>query len=195
MTDTKNILRFDLEEIYEECQSITEAKSRALALNTDIFSISSGVKNQIHQFALEGAGIIANNASLIRHSTQTGLDGITYQQSVDEPDPVPVNEFDKEIPINGQCADEGQKLNKGIMDMVLFEIEDVDSEINRYTLVQSFIRSAMIHYILYKWYKTVGKIDVASIEKDEFDYFTGLVNFNAVKNQNRKAASRPIRFY
>lgn len=195
MTDSKNILRLDLEEIYNECQGITEAKARALTLDPNVFAITSVVKNQVHQFAMEGASLIANNAGIVRNSSQTGLDALTYEQTVDEPDPIPTNEFDKEIPVNGVCTDENQKLDSGLMDIVLFEIEDVDGEQNRYTMVQTFIKSAMIHYILFKWYKMMGRADLASIEYQEYEEFNGKVRFNAVRTSNIKGIKRPVRFY
>ena len=140
-TDVKNILRVDLPEIYDECQGMTEIKARALGIDPDVFAISVVTKPQIHSFAMEGASLIADNASIIRSSAQTGLDALTYEQTVDEPDPPVENEFGAIIPPYGEDTDLNQKLVAKTQDLIIFEIDDIESEGNRYTMVQNFIKS------------------------------------------------------
>jgi hypothetical protein len=194
-TDVNNILRVDLPEIYDECQGMTEIKARALELDPDVFAISVVVKNQIHSFAMEGASLIADNASIIRNSAQTGMDALTYKEEDDEPDPPVENDYGDIIPPYGEDTDLNQKLVKKTQDLILFEIEDIETESNRYTVVQNFIKSALVHYILFKWYELVAKPELAAIEFVEYEKFTGKARFNSIRNQGRINEVRPYRMY
>lgn len=192
--DSGNILRVDLAEIHQEVKDRTHLKAGFLNLDPDTFAINANTKPLIHQFALEGAGIVADHAGYIKNSAQTGLDGLTYCADVDNPDPAPTNEFDKEIEQMGEKkVNPGEKLESSLMDFVLFEIEDIPSELNRYTLVQGYIKSALIHYILYKWFHLQSRPDLANPEFIEFENFKGKVRFNSVRNYRKAKNGRPYR--
>lgn len=194
-TDTKNIIRVDLQEIYNECIARSEFLCKAENIDPDIFVIKSTAIKMIHSFAMEGAALISDNAGMVKDSCQTGINALTYDDDLDNPDPVPVNEFDKPIEQMGEQADVGEKLEKSIMDFALFNIEDLSTEQNRYTVVQNFIKSALIHYICYKWWTMMNRKDLAASDFGEFTEFNGKVRFNSVRNHKRKNIVRPYSMY
>ena len=89
----------------------------------------------------------------------------------------------------------GEKLNQGSGDTITFQITDLNTDQTRYTVVQGFIRSALINYSLYKWYTLVGLGDDAAVELAEFNVAKDRVRYNAVGNHRNKTISRKYRMF
>ena len=89
----------------------------------------------------------------------------------------------------------GEKLTASAGDTITFQITDLNTDQTRYTIVQGFIRSALINYSLYKWYSLVGLGEEASLELAEFNVAKDRVRYNAVGNHRNKKISRKYRTF
>ena len=89
----------------------------------------------------------------------------------------------------------GEKLNRASGDIITFQIDDLNSDQTRYTVVQGFIRSALINYSLYKWYTLMGLGEDAGVELAEFNNSVERVRYNAVSNHRNKKISRKYRMF
>ena len=89
----------------------------------------------------------------------------------------------------------GEKLTSGSGDIISFQIDDLLASQRRYTIVQGFIRSALINYSLYKWYTLMGLGEDAGIELAEFNLSVDRVRYNAVGNHRNKNISRKYRTF
>lgn len=211
--DTKNIIRTDLQEIYNDCKERTFRKCLALKLDPDSYAISGHETGQLHLFALEGASKIANHASMIKYHSQTGIDALSFYQDLEtpedadsyvDPDSETANDETVEDPdgntilvsdIAGREHESGEKLSKEIQDLIVFQIDDLEEDYNRYTVVQQFIKSALTNYILYKWWELMGQYNEAKVEMAAFMDMADDVRFNAVSTNKQKNVARPYYFY
>lgn len=191
--DSKNLLRVDIVDIYKDCKNRTNIYAMAQGLDVNKFTINSNTMDLVHTFAIEGSGLIADKSSMVKSATQSGFDALTFDEELDDQEET--DEDGLVIDQMGENLSEGEKLTSGIMDLVLFEIEDVRSEWNRYTVVQNYIKTAMVHYILYKYYATLGMMDAAAINKVAYEENLENVKYNSVRNHERKKACKPYRLY
>ena len=77
----------------------------------------------------------------------------------------------------------GEKLTSSSGDTITFQIDDLNTDQTRYTVVQGFIRSALINYSLYKWYTLMGLGEDASVELAEFNVAVDRVRYNLYLNK------------
>jgi len=210
--DQKNILRIDLQEVYHECQRMSAISVHALyqdgarpEFHPDFFVISDEENevNQLHSFAMEGASMISNHASMVKHYAQTGIDALTYYKDLEKPTEADShNEDDKTVEdpdgntiltqdINNNQFNPGQKLVDKEQDIVLFSIENLPDDQTRYTVVQQFIKSSLIHYCLYKWWQLKNLGDLSMSNEKEFYSYLSKVKMNAIHQQNIKNIETP----
>lgn len=197
IVDNSNILRVDLPEIYAECERRTAYKSKALGIDIDTYVLTSNEQEQLHSFAMTGAGEIANKGNMIKSATQTGVEALSYTESATVLLENPAANDNGVVPETmSKTHEAGQKLDLDIMDLVIFEINsDIKSDHNRYTVVQGFIKEALICFVLYKWWLLMDKKDIAAIEFEEYEKSLSSLKFNAVNNHADKCAQRKVRYY
>lgn len=207
--DSKNALRVDIPQIFEEIQ---EQCAHNLDSTTypeerwDRLSINESDQNRIWIFIEEASADIANNAHMIKHHEQTGLDALTYYEvlecpedfdtdgdrEVTGPDQTPINLND----IPGRIHFEQQKLDASatMQQVSLFSVDGLEpTEKNRYTIVQTFIKQALVHYVLMKWW--MMKMQPTLAESNQMMYNNALQNIihNAIHNQKRKGVRTKMR--
>lgn len=223
MVDIKNIIRIDIDEIFNAIKRKSFYIVRALAaqngkgenFHPDDYAISDNELQEVCDSLMEGASQISNYASMVKNHTQSGIDALTFYQDLETPldadsfvDPDTEVDYDEYITgpdgntvlvtdIIGKEHETGEKLSKGIGDTVLFSVEGLEDDQNRYTVVQQFIREALIAFVLYKWFTLMGVSSQASIHSSEFDKMVQKVRFNAVnthQRKNRVRNTRPLGF-
>jgi len=221
-TDSKNTTRLDLDDIYDSIKRRTFYKCKARNLDHDKYGISGEDTQVLYEFITEGAEIVANSANYIKFHTQSGYDALTYYSQYEKQDtdndgkfkfesdtdedgdltnPDSVEIDNEDIMYQDDNSDNlgdrktGEKLTAGAGDTITFQITDLNTDQTRYTIVQGFIRSALINYSLYKWYSLVGLGEEASLELAEFNVAKDRVRYNAVGNHRNKKISRKYRTF
>ena len=177
--DVKNIIRLDIEDILKDCIAQSFYAIRPYTqqnpdlYHPDVYAISENEKEQVFKFAMEGASKIADSADMVKHHTQTGIDALTYYSVYEDPtndasydedaETIETPEGDTELVsnISGMNHVSGQKLTKDIQDTVVFEITDLEDDQYRYTVVQQHIKTALVKYALYEWWKMNSMGDLA----------------------------------
>jgi hypothetical protein len=209
--DVKNIVRLDLEDILEECirQSYYAIRPYTAkepeVYHPDDYAISGNEKQQVFEFAMDGASKLADYASMVKHHTQTGIDALTYYADYENPteaasydsneETITTTEGSTEEPVAniiGEGHASGQKLNKG-NDLVLFEISDLEGDQYRYTVVQQHIRTSLINYILHKWWSLVGLSDLANKYLEDFKASASDVRHNSASTHSVRNIVRKTR--
>ena len=221
-TDSKNTSRLDLDDIYDSIKRRTFYKCKARNLDHDKYGISGEDTQVLYEFITEGAEIVANSANYIKFHTQSGYDALTYYSEYEKQDtdndgkfkfesdtdedgdlinPDSVEIDNEDIMYQDDNSDNlgdrkaGEKLTSSAGDTITFQITDLNTDQTRYTIVQGFIRSALINYSLYKWYSLVGLGEEASLELAEFNVAKDRVRYNAVGNHRNKKISRKYRTF
>tara|TARA_R100000734_G_C3297617_1_gene88623 strand:- start:155 stop:826 length:672 start_codon:yes stop_codon:yes gene_type:complete len=221
-TDSKNTSRLDLDDIYDSIKRRTFYKCKARNLDHDKYGISGEDTQVLYEFITEGAEIVANSANYIKFHTQSGYDALTYYSQYEKQDtdndgkfkfesdtdedgdltnPDSVEIDNEDIMYQDDNSDNlgdrktGEKLTASAGDTITFQITDLNTDQTRYTIVQGFIRSALINYSLYKWYSLVGLGEEASLELAEFNVAKDRVRYNAVGNHRNKKISRKYRTF
>ncbi len=213
--DNKNIVRLDLNEIYNAARRKSFIAVRALNAQSpgkyheDDYAISGNEVQELHDSVMEGAALISNYASMVKHYTQTGIDALTYYEDLEIPteaatytDPDADVEGDETITspdgneimvgdIQNRQHSSGEKLSRSIGDLVLFSVDDLEDDQVRYTVVQQFIRQALIAFVLYKWFALNGVGEQAAVHYQEFERAAGDVRFSSVRNHRRRHTRRP----
>lgn len=193
--NTFNSLRVDLKDIYKECGQRTSFHSRVYQedeLNQKVV-ISDDDYEILYRFTEEAANLIANHANYITCSSQTGLEALTADFTEENPNPYDVVALED---LNERQKQTGELLDKGEMDTLEFNISQIeDMDAKRYSIVKGFIRSAILEYILYKWYSMNRINDEAQKAFTEFEKFKDLVRFNSVTNRKRVKKTRNYRAY
>ena len=221
-TDSKNTTRLDLDDIYDSIKRRTFYKCKARNLDHDKYGISGEDTQVLYEFITEGAEIVANSVNYIKFHTQSGYDALTYYSQYEKQDtdndgkfkfesdtdedgdltnPDSVEIDNEDIMYQDDNSDNlgdrktGEKLTASAGDTITFQITDLNTDQTRYTIVQGFIRSALINYSLYKWYSLVGLGEEASLELAEFNVAKDRVRYNAVGNHRNKKISRKYRTF
>ena len=221
-TDSKNTTRLDLDDIYDSIKRRTFYKCKARNLDHDKYGISGEDTQVLYEFITEGAEIVANSANYIKFHTQSGYYALTYYSQYEKQDtdndgkfkfesdtdedgdltnPDSVEIDNEDIMYQDDNSDNlgdrktGEKLTASAGDTITFQITDLNTDQTRYTIVQGFIRSALINYSLYKWYSLVGLGEEASLELAEFNVAKDRVRYNAVGNHRNKKISRKYRTF
>jgi len=196
--DQKNISRVDLNEIYNTVQRMSFLALRGLNkggvdFHIDDYAIMESEYPTLHDFAMEGMSMIANETNRIKFYTQTGIDALTNYQSLEDPEnDVSYVDPDTEVvedetvtdpdgntinvkDISGKQFTTGEKLVPTGQDTIEFELPDwplPDGDAtrthNRYTVVQQFIKTSLEHYILYKWWKLHSLFELANANEAEY---------------------------
>jgi hypothetical protein len=171
-----------LDNIYDQVERRTALKQRSQEPKDrldDSFVVTPEDRDLIHDLAMEGASVLASHAKMIRNSAQTGIEALTYQCCYDS-DPAMGVETDANMKL---ISDTDKPVR------IAFKIAGLEKKTTEEkSVVQQFIHSALIHYILYKWYQIKGYSQWASEDFTEHMRFADLVKTNAVitKTHRRK---------
>lgn len=190
-----NNLRVDLLDIYKECEHRTSLHSRvfeANSMNQEIV-ICRDDYPVLHSFANTAASIIADNSNYITHTNQTGFEALTSSYTPNEPNLFDDNEL---IDLDEREKQTGELLVKGEMDTLDFGITNTEGvDIKRYSIVQTYMRNAILEYILFKWYSDNRINDESRKAWDQFTTFKDHLRFNSIANIKRKKLNRKYRLY
>lgn len=200
--DTKNDVRIDFPEIFQDIEEHCAHNLNALNVaDWDRYAIGEVDQNRVYQFVQEASADIANQAHMIKHRTQTGIDALTDYQELEYPElDASYDSEDREVTgpdattlelndISGRRHHAEQKLSASdTPDTIeLFTIEGLEPENKtRYTVIQTFIKQALVHYVLMKWW--LMKIQPQLAESNQIMYKNALDSLihNSVHNQLRK---------
>jgi hypothetical protein len=178
---------YGIPEILAACELRTAVKFKGMGMDQSLDESIVITKEEyplIYDFLQEGAAVISSWASFVRNGNQTGIEAITFSCC------------DDDDPDTGTLIVKGQKLSATKPANLVIAIETLDKKYNqRLTIVQTFIRSALISYILYKWYKMKGASKEANDEYVEHEEFLSKVRFNAVANAASIGTRRKPRYF
>lgn len=199
--DSKNILRVDLPEIYDAIKRrVAYHLSARKDLHFDDFGITEQETQELHDIVMDGCTHIADNCHMVKHVDQTGIDALTYYEILETKedengDGVITDPEDQEISTDSVTNTEhlpGQKLDPNTMTYQLFEIPGLVDEQLRYTVVQRFIRKAIISYALKEWWMIKSQYDWARIYEAQFENDLESVRYNTITSHNDKGKRIPL---
>jgi len=211
--DEKNDVRIDFPEIFQEIKEQCAHNLNSTSVGDwDRYVIGESDTNRVYQFVQEASADIANQAHMIKHRSQTGIDALTNYQELEYPEldasydeeartvTSPDGETIELNDIPGRRHAAEQKLNPSdAPDTIeLFTVEGLEPENKtRYTVVQTFIKQAVVHYVLMKWWLMKIQPQLAESNQIMYENALGSLIHNSVHNQERKnvrAQMRPTIF-
>jgi hypothetical protein len=194
-TDNFNSIRVDFQDIFNETIALSKFHSRMVEddMLSEKIVICPDDFGVIFSFANEGAVQIADNANYISVASQTGFEALTAAYTAESPNPHDAKNV-RDLMNNEKQT--GELLDKGEMDIMDFNVTEMEG-INplKYTITQTYIRSALIHYILYKWFQINKITDAMMLNFSEFEKFKYLIKTNSLNSQktiNTRKAYRPF---
>ena len=173
--DTNNTLNKWLTDIYEDCEARTGLKAKAMGIDLDTYAISKQEYNTIHNFCTEGINSLVNRCSMVQYVGQTPIDAINYIQEYD-------TDLDEDDALGQDQFTQDSKMQQKDIQYMIFDIDGLDKQQERYTTVQRFIRDALVNYILAEWYRLVGMNDVAMQHEMKYDDLAGSINTSSALN-------------
>lgn len=191
--DDSNVLRVDIEDMINEARHRTELKSRVLgddAMSQKIV-ISDDDYSIIMSWLFEVAGLLANDANYIWNAEQSGLDAISDPWEEGEENP---NNDVELIDLDTRQKRTSEFLSKGEMDTITFSSPQLTGKtILKYSFVKTLIRSAMIEYILFKWWDSCGVNEDSAKSYAQYENWKDQVRFNSVTNIRNINLTRKVR--
>jgi len=196
-SDSKNLTRLDLQDIYEQLKDVTHQALRGSGLSVEDYAISDNESQTVHRFMMRGMSHIANKTRRVKYYSQTGLDGISYYAVFEKPldyDDANGNFTDPDgntVAASAvynllQVHETGEKLNVSAGDTLIMEIDGLPDDQMRYTVVQEFIIEAIVEYVLFKWWEMKGQQDRAGIHRRNYEKALVSTRFNSVSNSQAK---------
>ncbi|HAS58510.1 MAG TPA: hypothetical protein DCS64_08440, partial [Algoriphagus sp.] len=178
--DTSNMVRVDLQELFNACehQTIIHSRNHDKDLHNQEIVICKDDYELIWSWANDAAVLIADECTYITNTNQTGLDAISNPYT--DVDPNPHDEKDiQNLLINQKQT--GEYLSKEVMDTLQFNVEQMQGLTPlKYSVTQTQIRAALIEYILFKWYE-VNKIpDMMAMKWQQFEYWVNKLKTNTL---------------
>lgn len=193
--DDSNILRVDLYEIFKEAEHLTSIKSRMIeddALAQKII-ISPDEYILLVSFMNDATSIIADAGSYVYTSEMSGLDSLTDRYT--EENPNPNDEFELQD-LNWLQKKSGELLKDDQQPILIFSMPELEgSLVYKWTVVQTFIKGAILEYILHKWYRHNGLNEDAAMAYQMFEMWVDKIRFNSVSNIKNIGKSRKFRPY
>lgn len=193
--DSSNNVRVDLQEIYNACEEQTAYHSRMI--NNDEHHqriiICEDDYNLIHPWAMEASSIIADSCNYITNTSQTGLEAISNPYESGETNP---NDAQEVIDLMINQKQTGEYLIKADMDTLEFNVEQMDGVTPlKYSVTQSYIRAAIIEYVLYKWYELNRLTDSMAMKYNSFEQWINKLKNNSLNNQKTIKTRKPYRLF
>lgn len=193
--DTSNILRVDLQDIYNSCEHQTAIHSRIfnedksnqeIVICKDDYAI-------IHPWAMEAASLVADACNYITSTNQSGLDAITDRSTEQIPNPYNEKEI---LDLTQTQKQTGERLNQGLMDILTFNVEQMEGMLPlKYTVTQTYIRSAIVEYVLFKWYELNKITDAMRLKYEQFEFWKNELRTITFNNQKAIKVRKPYRLF
>lgn len=192
--DQSNLLRVDLSDCYRAAERISVYRSHNIenGLRSDQIAICESDFPLLHDFATEACSKIADSANYIRTATETGLEALTYRPT--EESEFYASQDLSHVPTRVKL--EGESMSAGEKDLVVFGLEELQGrEFIKHTVLQTYIKEAITHYILAKWYHTAGLYSDRDQENKMYEEALGNIRFNSVTNKKRVKTVRTHRHF
>jgi hypothetical protein len=190
--DSSNNVRVDLQEIYNSAEKRTAYHSRIHNNDEDNqrIIICKDDYDLIHPWAMEAASMIADTCNYITDTTQTGLDAISNPH-VGSTNP---NDEKEIIDLMINQKQTGEYLSKEVMDSLQFNVDQLsDLTPLKYSVTQTYIRAAVIEYVLFKWYELNKITDAMAMADEEWAKWLNKLlsnSFNSLKTLNTRKSYR-----
>lgn len=189
--DNSNILRVELNDIYDSLERISAHRSEAFdqGETVDIFAIVEDDRTDVYPDIMLACAEIADKSNYIRNENENGLDALTRVSNGDyegeDLDLVP--EKTKLI---------GESLDPNERDTLTFSVEEMTNFTpNKYTIIQEYIKDAIIHFTLHRWYTMKNSQQFAQEEYQLFDRAMTNIRFNSITNRKRRSVKLPYRYF
>lgn len=192
--DTFNSIRVDLQEVYNRCEQRTTYHSRIHKddLQNQEIVICKDDYEIIHSFANEAASLIADAANYITSTSQTGFEALTDPYTEENPNPYDECEI-KDLRTDQKQT--GEYLDKDEMDTMQFNVTQMEGITPlKYTVIQTYITSAMVEYILFKWYELNKIMDAMAMAREQWEHWLKEVKNNTISNQKAIRVKKPYRW-
>lgn len=193
--DSSNNIRVDLQDIYNSCEEQTAYHSRMINNNEEHqrIIICPDDYRLIHPWAMEAASLIADSCNYISNAGQTGLEAISNPFAAGQTNP---NDSKSPSDLMQNEKQTGEYLSKEEMDEIEFNVEQMfDLSPLKYTVIQTYIRAAIIEYVLYKWYELNRLTDSMSMKYRGFEEWVSKLENNSLNNQKVIKTRRPYRIF
>jgi hypothetical protein len=164
--------RTDIKEILEEVEQRTALKSRAIGdVAFDIVAVTSDEYGQIFSFLKEGSAVLGDYLGWEYVPEESGIDVLTKNPEAlkNTPYVTATYNFPRWKPV-------------GFTE-------------SKWGLVQELIKKALIHYILWHWYRGCRLFDDAAMEEREYEKAAYNVRFNTFEKNENKSAKTPYRIF
>ena len=193
--DSTNNIRVDLQEIYNSCEEQSAYHSRIFQndeQNQNVVICKDDYK-MIHSWANEAAVLIADACNYITNTSQTGLDAISNPYTALNPNP---NDQEKIKDLMVDQKQTGEFLSKGRMDELDFDVVQMaDLSPLKYTVTQTQIRSAIIEYVLFKWYELNKITDAMRLKYEQYEFWLKALQNNSMNNQKTLKTQKAYRYF
>lgn len=193
--DISNIIRVDLQDIYNSCEEQTAYHSRVINNNEEYLRIiiCQDDYRLIHPWAMEAASLIADSCNYISNAGQTGLDAISNPYASGQTNP---NDSKNPSDLMQNEKQTGEYLSKEELDEIEFNVEQMfNISPLKYTVIQTYLRAAIIEYVLYKWYELNRIADSSAIKYQTFEEWVSKLENNSLNNQKAIKTRKPYRFF
>lgn len=193
--DTSNNVRVDLQDIYNSCEEQTAYHSRMINNNEDNqrIIICADDYRLIHPWAMEAATLIADSCNYITNTSQTGLEAISNPYGSGQTNP---NDAEDILDLTADKKQTGEYLSKTAMDTLQFNVEQmVGLTPLKYSVTQTYIRAAIIEYVLFKWYELNRLTDSMAMKYRSFEDWVNKLKNNSLSNQKAIRTKKPYRLF
>lgn len=189
--DSSNILRVELLDIYQSLEKISAHRAEAFdgGETVDVIAIVEDDREDVYPDIMLACALIADAANYVQNQDQNGLDALTrISDGIYEGytlDYVP--EKEKLI---------GESLDPDERDTLSFTVPELENFTpNKYTIVQTYIKEAIVRFVLSRWYHMKNKQQFSKEELELFEEAIGNLKFNSVTNKKRRSVKLPNRWF
>ena len=189
--DNSNLLRVDLNDVYDLIENISAHRSQALdeGQTVDIMAVVEDDRIKIYPFIILATAEIADRSNYIQNVHQNGLEALTRSTDGDFVD----QEIDM-VPEKHKLM--GESLSPNPLDTLVFAVPELENFTpNKYTIIQEYIKEAIVRFALYKWYAMLNASQFASEEYQFFERAVSQLRFNSITNRKRKSVKLPLRYF
>ena len=186
MDDTNNTLNKWLADIYDDCAARSGLRAKALNLDMDTYAISTQEYRTIHLFAKSAMNAIVNRCAMVQYIGQTPIDAINFIKQYD-------TDLDSDDALGRDDFTQDTKMQQKDIQSIIFDVDGVEREDNRYTTIQQYIRDSILEFVLMEWYKLMGMYKDAAVHRESFNTYVSGINTSA--SLNSKSITRTPRYF
>lgn len=189
--DNSNILRVELLDIYDILEKISAFKSEAFdgGETVDVLAIVEDNRKDVYPDIMLACARIADAANYIQNQNQNGLDALTRTS-----DGIYEGYTLDYVPEKEKLI--GESLDPDERDTLSFTVPELENFTpNKYTVVQEYIKEAIVRFVLSRWYEMKN---MQQFSKEQFELFEdaiGNLKFNSVTNKKRRSVKLPNRWF